>query len=151
MYGFLANRAADRWALVIVLMFVVLGGFLRYNNIGATSLWMDEVRQASYYYGSSSYLDVVDKASTQNQPPLDYLIGYTVAKIFSFSETVVRFQALVFGTALIPLFYLFARLYTDSRTALTAISFIVVSPYLIRYSQEARPYAIHIFFYYLSL
>lgn len=112
---------------------------------------MDEIRQVGYYYSTENVFHLIDKAASQQQPPLDYLIGYIIANFLPFHEIVVRLPSLVFGTAIIPLSYhLFALTYTRRMAMITSL-LICFSPSLIYYSQEARPYSIFLVLLLLSL
>lgn len=115
---------------------------------------MDEVRQVSYSYTSANVIELIGDAANQQQPPLDYLVGWLIAKVVPFSETAARLPAFVFGSALIPLVYLLGLRYLRApdagpreqrAPALVAAGLIAISPLLVEYAQEARPYSIFFF------
>lgn len=123
-----------------------VGGAVRWHTLGDRSLWMDEIRQVGYS-SLDSAAEVVRMATTQNQPPLDYLIGWLMLSVFDFSEQAVRFPALVFGVlTLFALFYLARSIFSTSVGVVSA-SIACVSPTLVQYSQEARPYSIFFFLF----
>lgn len=122
-----------------------IGFFLRAYAIGRNSLWMDEIRQVGYYYSAENVFHLIYKAATQQQPPLDYLIGYIIGNFLPFHETVVRLPSLIFGTACIPASYYLFKLVYNKRAALLTAFLFSFSPSLIAYSQEARPYSIFSF------
>lgn len=126
----------------ILTLLTLVGFVLRAYGIGSNSLWMDEIRQVGYYYSTENVFHLIYKAATQQQPPLDYLIGYVIGLFLPFHEVVARLPSLVFGTLLIPLTYQLVSLIYNSRVALLTSIFVCFSPSLIYYSQEARPYSI---------
>jgi hypothetical protein len=127
----------DLWTLLpIVALAVVIRGV----TLTDMSLWMDELRQVSYYY-ENSFRDVMYYAATQQQPPLDYWIGHVIFK-FVRSDAAARFPAMLFGTLLVPLSYCLARRMVGRLPAACVAVGLTFSPYAVFFSQEARPYAI---------
>lgn len=132
----------DYW-IIISIMFVA--AVLRFHTLGDRSLWMDEIWQVNFYY-SDSIRELIDNAATQHaQPPLDYLIGYLLMKVFPFSEMIVRLPATIFGILTVYTVYILTKHLYSRRAAVIASLLTAVSSLLVQYSQEARPYAIFIF------
>ncbi|MDH3976260.1 MAG: glycosyltransferase family 39 protein [Deltaproteobacteria bacterium] len=137
-------------------LYFVIGGItaiglvLRLYTISKKSLWMDELRQTSYYY-SSSLTHLIERAASQNQPPLDYFIGYLLAFFFDGSELLYRFPAMIFGTLIIILTFCITKELFTPKIAILASFFTALSKVLVEYSQEARPYSLFIFLLLLSL
>lgn len=129
----------------------LIGFALRAYAIGRNSLWMDEIRQVSYYYSTENIFHLIYKAATQQQPPLDYLIGYTIGNFLPFHEVIARLPALLFGTALIPACYYLFQQVSNPRTGIITAALVTFSPSLVYYSQEARPYSIFLFLLTLTL
>ena len=105
---------------------------------------MDEIRQTSYY--TYSFTEIIDKAASQNQPPLDYWIGHII-NYCSTSDFAVRFPAALFGTGSV---FLLVMLMSRISSWPVACSFGIISallPFNLYYSQEARPYAITVFLF----
>ena len=130
---------------------VALAAALRAFTLGARSLWQDEVLQVSFYRTSDSLLALAENAAIQSQPPLDYVIGYLLHGAFGFSEWLVRFPAFLFGTLLLIPLYLLTRRAFSVDVALITTAMAALSPWLVRLSQEARPYSLLFFLLYLSL
>ena len=126
---------------------ILLVGFaliLRIHHLDHESLWMDEIRQTSYY--AYSLTEIIDKAASQNQPPLDYWIGHIV-NLVSTSDFAVRLPAALFGTGSV---FLLVMLISQISSWQVACSFGIISallPFNLYYSQEARPYAITVFLF----
>ncbi len=127
-----------------VLPVAVLALFVRLHGLDKVSLWCDEIRQVTYYYGDD-YKQVMYSAATQSQPPLDYWIGFAVFK-FWHSDWAARLPAVVFGTLLVLCTFFLARKMVSRPVAFLVALGVACSPYAIHYSQEARPYAIFWFF-----
>ncbi|MFQ5560038.1 MAG: glycosyltransferase family 39 protein [Nitrospinota bacterium] len=134
----------------LFLSIVLVGMIARFHTLGARSLWMDELRQVNYYL-SESIFEVIINASKQSQPPFDYLIGYFLLRVFDYSEALVRFPAFFFGTLTIVLVYSLTKYLFSKKAALLAAFLTCFSTILVEYSQEARPYAIFVFFLLLTL
>ena len=137
--------------IAIFLAIFALAAGLRLYHLGHYSLWMDEVYQVRLQNGATSLSQIIDYASRQNQPPLDYIIGYVVAKFFAFSETIARGPAFLFGTCSIIASYTLARRLFNQGTAIVSSLMMAFSVSLIYFSQEARPYSIFLFFQLLVL
>lgn len=131
-----------RVAVAVLLLLTSAGAVLRWHTIGTRSLWMDEARQVSCCL-KPDILRCLYCAAAQQQPPLDYAVGFALMRLFSFSESVVRAPAMVFGTLLIPAVFLLGLELFAAPVALSAALLIACSPQLIRYAQEARPYSIY--------
>ncbi len=158
----------------IVLLVLVLGIIFRLGNLDVKPYWEDEVYTSMRISGYQSdmlkkevigkaiqvetlsqYLDVnsgkswIDTSiALVNKPehtPLYFLLARAWAELFGSSIWSMRaFPALVSLLAL-PLFYWLALLLFESPTvASTTLCLACVSPIMIRYAQEARPYSLWI-------
>lgn len=119
---------------------------LRLYHLGFYSLWMDEVMQVRNCMRADSISQVIKFATYQCQTPLDYMIGYAVAKFIPFSEFSARFPSFLFGSGTILLACILARRLFNSWTSVLAGLALALSTILIYFSQEARPYSIFFFF-----
>ncbi len=158
----------------IVLLVLVLGIIFRLGNLDIKPYWEDEVYTSMRISGYQSdrlkkvvigkpiqvktlsqYLDVKSGQSwidtsiaLVNKPehtPLYFLLARAWAKLFGSSIWSMRaFPALV-SLLTLPLFYWLALLLFESPTvASTTLCLACVSPIMIRYAQEARPYSLWI-------
>src|SRR5262249_46572865 len=121
-------------------MFVVLSGIalgLRLYRLDNESLFMDELRQVSYYPASIGR--IIHLAATQQQPPLDYLIGHFIALV-SYSDFAVRLPAALFGLGSVLLIVVIL-LPTNPGVAFSAGLIASLLPFNLYCSQYARPYA----------
>jgi len=143
--GFLQKNETNenKAILLATLIVVLLAVLIRIHHLDFESLFMDELRQVSYYPHSLS--QIVTDAATQQQPPLDYWIGHFFSKL-SYSDFMVRLPAALFGVGSILLMMLLIAKVTNWPTAWGAGIILAVLPYHIYFSQHARPYSIAIFF-----
>jgi 4-amino-4-deoxy-L-arabinose transferase-like glycosyltransferase len=118
---------------------ILLAFALRLHNLGAASLWYDELLQLDIVQGP---LDQIwPQLERHAAMPLDYYLLYGWIKL-GHQEAWVRFLPLFFGTLAVPLIYvLAARLFNRTVGYLAAI-LLAWSSFAINYSQESRPYAL---------
>src|SRR5260221_273001 len=90
------------------------------------------------------------KASESN-PPLYYVLAWGWAKAFGTGEIGMRSLSALFGAATVPVAYLIGRELASKRAGLITAAIVAVNPMLIWYSQEARSYAVLVFFGALAL
>jgi uncharacterized membrane protein len=134
-------------ALFILLVFGV-ALVIRLHHLDNESLWMDELRQTSYY--PHSFLKIIDDAASQSQPPLDYWIGHLVQSISS-SDFALRLPSALFGAGSVVLVTVLIASATSWQIALGFGLISALMPFNLYYSQEARPYAIAIFLFLCQL
>jgi len=138
----LITPAVER-ILMVALILTAAG--LRLGGLDRESLWVDEYRQVSTY--ALPFGKMVDSSfRLQRQTPLDYAIGWAIFRIHP-SDFAMRLPAAIFGIAAVPMLYLLSRRLFSPQVALVAAAALAVSPLHLEYSQEARPYAIFVFFY----
>lgn len=122
-------------------LIVVVGFALRVYAIGADPFWLDEAHSANFIRLSIpeiwSWADPYDKGN----PP-----GYTtLLKVWaqvSVSDGWLRLFSALAGTATLPVVYLIGRRVSGRRSALVATALVALSGYHLRFSQEARTYAL---------
>jgi 4-amino-4-deoxy-L-arabinose transferase-like glycosyltransferase len=143
---FHATGPGKRRALVIasVTLLLLFSLALRLHHLDYESLWMDELRQISYYPLCLS--EIVHYAASQQQPPLDYWIGHLV-HTFSYSDFAVRLPAALFGVGTVLLLTLLTAKFCSWPVATGTGIISALLPFNLQYSQEARPYAIAIFLF----
>lgn len=121
----MSNKELSLLALV-----TLIGGTLRFLDLGGTALWIDEA-----WFG---FL-------TQGSITQEFIPAYII-KLFGFhSEFWLRFQSALFGTLTIPAVY-----YVVKKYKLYAALLVAVFPLFVFWSRMARPYAVAGFFLVLS-
>lgn len=133
-------RSATPLLLAVILL---VGACLRIHGFDGPGLWIDEYG-TWWVVAADDYAGVAARAwQVQGQSPLYYLIVRAFSDVFGLSSWSLRLPSLLLGILLPWLGYRVARaLLLDRRVALAAAVAMAVHAPLIRYSQEARPYAL---------
>lgn len=131
------SRLLPRLAMLAVL----LGGFaLRMQRLGIPSLWLDELGQVTP--AMRGLAAVIDAARRHHgAAPLDYLLSWLALHVAQ-QDFALRLPAALLGTLTLALVYLLARTALGELEAVLAALLLAVAPLHLRYSQEARFYAL---------
>jgi len=141
-------RSAAFW---IVAGLVALGAALRFATLGVQSYHHDEIVTASRVLrvGFGHAMDAV--GFSESAPPLYYALAWIWTQLTGTGPWGLRSLSALAGVATIPVAFLLGRELRDRRAGLIAAALVAVNPMLIWYSQEARAYALLVFFCALSL
>ncbi len=131
------------WALAGL---TALGIAVRFASLGLQSYHHDEVITAMRVIPGSFGEMLHSVKESESNPPLYYTLAWVWAKAFGTDEFGLRSLSALFGAATVPVGYLIGRQLTGRRAGLTLAALIAVNPMLIWYSQEARSYALLVFF-----
>jgi hypothetical protein len=104
-------------------------------------LHIDELRQVGYYSGDLDF--IIDGAFSQTQPPLDYLIGAGVERVFGKRDVVWRLPAV--GFAWLALLIIGSLLWRPRDGGWFLVSLLALTPPFLEFSAYARPYALPLF------
>jgi mannosyltransferase len=134
-------RRSRRIVLFLLLGIALLGSFLRLYQIDRTGLWLDE--SFSVWMGWQPIGDMLDWLVRIDQhPPLYYALLHFWMALGDDAAT-VRALSAVCGTLTIPVIYLLSRRLTgDHVIGLLAALVLAVSPFHVRFAQEARMYTL---------
>src|SRR6266850_4026746 len=132
--------------IVLMVLITLLGLFLRCYRLSSQSLWMDEI--SSVETARVRFDEIVERSASNNASPTYFLLlRPIVGKSNENIEARARFLSALAGTLSVPLFigiiYLWRK---DERTALLGGLLLAINPLHIWYSQEARGYAVMLFF-----
>ena len=130
--------------MVAITLLLIITLFLRLHHLDFDSLFMDEIRQVSYY--KNSITEIITNAASQQQPPLDYWIGHYVFKLSS-SDYAARLPAAIFGAASVILLVFICLRFCRWPIAVFVGLVMSLMPFHLYFSQDARPYSIAIFFF----
>ncbi len=109
-------------------------------TITKSSIWFDEA--FGIYLTKFNFFDIAKYTATDVHPPLYYWLLKGWQAIFGSSELAVRSMSLFFGClAIIAAYLLIVKLF-NKNAARVSLAFLVVSPMIVRYSQEARMYTL---------
>jgi hypothetical protein len=128
-------------ALLPLATLIVVGAVARWHNIGDLSLWLDELASVTVARApiEQFFPGVRGHPATA---PLDYVALREVLAVLGFSTLTARLWAFAMGVLTVALVYgLTLELTRDRRAAFAAALLTAVAPFLLFYSQEARPYA----------
>ncbi len=135
------------WALGAI---AAAGVAVRFASLGLQSFHHDEVITVMRVI-PGSFTEMLHRVRTsESNPPLYYVLAWGWAKAFGTGEVGIRSLSALFGAATVPVGYLIGRQLTSRRTGLILAALVAVNPMLIWYSQEARSYALLVFFGALS-
>ena len=124
---------------------------MRFASLDVQSYHHDEVITAMRVI-PGSFGDMLHAVKTsESNPPLYYVLAWGWAKAFGTGEVGLRSLSALFGAATVPLGYCIGAELASRRAGLIAAALVAVNPMLIWYSQEARSYALLVFFCAASL
>lgn len=134
----------------VLLIICMLGMGLRLYELGADSLWLDEIKAAR-----TSRLDfqsLIEFQATQSvHPPLLYAVTHVFMVLFGDSDFVIRLQAALLGSISLLLTYKLGKMLWSRQEGLIGAFILTVSAYHVQYSQEARHYSLMVFLSLLCL
>jgi len=135
----------------VLAVLTALGVAIRFASLGVQSFHHDEVITVARVI-PGSFTDMLKQVKgSESNPPLYYVLAWGWAKAFGTGEVGVRSLTALFGAATVPLAYCIGAELSNRRAGLIAAALVAVSPMLIWYSQEARSYALLVFFCAASL
>lgn len=135
-----AHPKVDLIALSVALaLFISIALF----NVTNASIWFDEAFSA--YIAQFNFWDIARYTASDVHPPFYYWVLKSWTVLFGTTDLALRSLSIFFGAAVITItFFLTRRLFSRS-IAWVSLLFLVFSPMLIRYSDEARMYTIAAF------
>jgi hypothetical protein len=144
-------RPSEGWLVAVVAALTLVGLALRLPAFG-DSLFGDEL--SAYYivagHSLGQVMHLLNNHSTELNPPLFFVLAWFSEKIFGNSAESLKLVSLLAGTATIPLTYALGRVTVGARAAVVGCALVALSPFLIFYSTEARPYALLVLLILLS-
>lgn len=136
------------WALAGL---TALGVAIRFASLGVQSYHHDEVITAARVIPGNFGHMLREVKGSESNPPLYYMLAWGWAKAFGTGEVGLRSLSALLGAATVPVAYLIGRELASARTGAILAAIVAVNPMLIWYSQEARSYALLVFFGALAL
>lgn len=131
---------STRTALVLLWIFIFFGIAMRFWQIGAEGLRLDESQ--SVWQASHSLAFIRDYMLKNVHLPLHNSLLHWWMNVFGTSEGAVRSLALIPGILAIPALYILAREFLSRRFALFAAAIGSISPFWVWYSREIRMYSL---------
>lgn len=134
---FLSLEILD-WAFISLALIVFLSLVL--VTITKSSIWFDEA--FGVYLSHYNFIDIARYTAADVHPPFYYWLLRIWCSIFGYSELGVRSMSLFFGCVSIILGYILIKKLFNKKIARFSLLFMVLSPMLVRYGQEARMYTL---------
>jgi hypothetical protein len=134
-------RAFGLRAAHLVLALTLLAAAIRFATLSQQSLWLDEsyaIEDIGRPFGAM--LSWVD--AREGSPPLYFVLLWFWAKVFGTGAVGLRALSAIAGIATVPMVYAAGAALASRRAGLVAAAFTAVSPLMVWYSQDARPYAL---------
>ena len=133
----------EAWLLAALL---AVAAIVRFATLDHQSFDHDEAVTAIrvLHPGLGDTLSVV--SHLERSPPLYYVLIWLWSKLFGIGEVGLRSLSALIGTLTVLPAYLAARELGSRRAGLIAAALVALTPYLVWYSQEARSYALYVFF-----
>lgn len=134
-----SNNYLSRRSLLLIgsLLLVLLGFALRVHQLDGDSLWLDEMLTLRVVANGAEAM-----FNQNDHPPLFYALTWIPVTLAGESEFTARFMSLMAGTLSISLLIALGKATKQSGIGLLAAFLLVLSPFHIWYSQEARHYAV---------
>lgn len=130
-----SSRTRSKFLLAAAFILIWLSFGVRLHDLGSDSFWFDEVLTVG-----TAQRGVAAALAEVGHPPLHYLFVREALKLFGETEFAARLPSAFAGVFAVPLLILWGkrmrRPFAGSWTAL----FLALSPFHLRYSQEARHY-----------
>ena len=135
------KQSEHKQSLLLLLLIMLLGAFLRFYDLGAESIWYDE---ASAINLSLQNLSTVlrDCATTQTHPPLYFILLHYWIKLFGISEIATRSLSAIFGVMSVWVIYGVGSSLYNRKVGILASFILATSFFNIAYSQEVRSYSL---------
>lgn len=109
-------------------------------NAPRASIWFDEAFSA--YIIQFSFWDIARYTASDVHPPFYYWLLKIWSSLFGTTELAYRSLSILFGAASTIIAFFLSRKLFGRKIAWVSLLFIVLSPMLIRYSDEARMYTL---------
>jgi len=133
----LSLRVTD-WLFILVGL-IVFSALVLFT-ISKSSIWFDEA--FGIYLSHFNFLDIARYTASDVHPPFYYWLLKIWGLVFGNTELGLRSMSLFFGCISIIFGYLLTSRLFNKNVARISLIFMVLSPMMVRYSQEARMYTL---------
>lgn len=138
----LAFGAARRYSIAM-LSITWLALAVRVINLSGDSFWFDELWTLD---AAGAHVATIAAGQDVNNPPGYLLMAHGAVQLAGNNEYALRFPSALAGALTIPLVYVTGSVLLSRRVGVWAALLLALSPFHIRYSQEARAYAVQALF-----
>lgn len=139
-----------RTSLLILILIILVGSFLRIRALNTQSIWVDEMFGTLKEYpdipGANSVSEILTRTKYSDlHPPFYYIFMFFWVKIFGLSEVALRLPSFFFWLAAVFMVYKIGKTLFDDEIALLSCLIFSLQPFSIYYSIEARMYSLMFF------
>lgn len=116
----------------------------RFYKLTASSIWHDE--GYTMWLLRYDFAGIIDRTVRDVHPPGYYLLAKPWVMLFGDSVFSIRFFSLIFSVGIVWLIYRIVKEIWSDKAAFWASTFVALSPFMVRFGQEARMYGVVAFF-----
>lgn len=133
-------KSHPRVDIAFLLIGLAIFAIITLVNITKTSIWFDEA--FSFYITQFSFLEIAQFTAVDVHPPLYYWLLKVWEMLFGTSETAIRSLSVLLGAITVTITYILSRRLFGRLVGGVTLLFLIVSPMLVRYSDEGRMYTL---------
>ena len=139
-----ASRIAIRGDVLHIALLccgILLGGVLRFFDLGGESYWTDEMKMILVAGGS---LSSILEAAVQGRPPMYVLLAHAWMGLFGTTEAATRSLSALISTLSLGMIYLVGRQLFDRRVGLLSVALMAAAEFQIAQAQNFRYYSLFV-------
>lgn len=126
--------------IILLVIIILIGGFLRFYHIEKRGLWYDEL--GSLKFASKNFKSMIISIAQDRHAPLYYLIHFVWIRIFGDSELALRSHSAIFGILCILVIFNIGKELFNSKVGLISSFLLSINIIHIIFSQEAKMYSL---------
>ncbi len=134
-----SKQSLERRDVILIIVAVIAFAAISLPTIANSSIWFDEAFSA--YLIRFNLVEIWSYTSADVHPPLYYWLLKGWSLLFGTTDLALRSMSVLFGAIAIVFSYLILHRSFGRKAAIYGLIALVLSPILIRYSQEMRMYA----------
>ena len=136
--------------LIVLILILFCGAFLRLKGLNFQSLWFDEICSVTRANPDLTLNQIYNNYQIDPHPPFHPIILHYWMKLFGYNEFSPRLLSSLFGILGIFILYLLGREVAGKQAGLISAAITAFNYYHLTYSQEVRPYVFAFLFSALS-
>lgn len=133
-------KAHPKLDIVVLVLGLAVFLAITITNAPRASIWFDEAFSA--YISQFSFWDIARYTASDVHPPVYYWLLKLWVGMFGTTDLAYRSLSIVFGSAAVTTAFFLARKLFGRLVGWVTLLFLVLSPMVIRYSDEARMYTL---------
>lgn len=133
-------RTKTKFEILLVALGLLIATGLYVTGLARSSLWFDEAFSAQII--QQSFQDIIRFTAADVHPPLYYFVLKAWTGLFGTTEVALRSLSVIFSVTTVAVSYALIRRLFGRKVALIALVPVLLAPFLLRYAQEARMYAL---------